>query len=421
MNKRIDPKLCIKCKGRLFCGLKECPIYSKANAIIKAKKIIKERIDKPKKDFDSSTPSVFVGHIGYPRINLALINLPFIEEKAEIYDSPKIWSLENYNAEKIISFRSLLINSKFSTNIKYTTNNRFVQTMQEAALSLKPIDLEVKLKNEPKFNITIKPDIAPSGPKAILKDVKLISNVKTNKTTDKVTSDTDLKANDAIKILYKKGFDEYYINKIFSVALLGVKKQRKFVPTRWAITAVDDIITKNIIKEIRDYKEGSYMFFFGGYLGNYYSILFIPSVWSYELFEMYLPKSGWNISNEINYVTDYESNFGRKNYAENTSGGYYATRLAIAEKLKNMKIRASALVIRVITPEYFIPLGVWVVREATRKALNNKPLTFDSLDKSLNYLKGFIKKQFSFDADYIIKNSKIINNTKKQTKLGIYK
>lgn len=39
--------------------------------------------------------------------------------------------------------------------------------------------------------------------------------------------------------------------------------------------------------------------------------------------------------------------------------------------------------IREITPDYWAPLGVWVVREAARNALQNPPQKFESIDAAL--------------------------------------
>ena len=79
----------------------------------------------------------------------------------------------------------------------------------------------------------------------------------------------------------------------------------------------------------------------------------------------------------------------RKKYAKETSGGYYAARLPIVEKLQNMKRKGNVLVFRFITEEYSVPLGVWVVREATRKALKDKGLCFGGKELMLEYSKEF--------------------------------
>jgi hypothetical protein len=79
--------------------------------------------------------------------------------------------------------------------------------------------------------------------------------------------------------------------------------------------------------------------------------------------------------------TDYENFYGRKSYATNTFGGYYATRLPILEFLERRKRQASVLAIRLETPSYWAALGVWVVRESVRKALSKKILDFRSIEE----------------------------------------
>ena len=130
-----------------------------------------------------------------------------------------------------------------------------------------------------------------------------------------------------------------------------------------------------------------------------------------------MPKASWNISNQVDYSTDYEPYQGRTNYAENCAGGFYASRLGILEKLEKSKKQASILCLRFITGEYSVPLGVWVVREATRKALENKPLEFASKELMLRYAELLVKKKFNFDLNEILGSSIILKNMKEQSKL----
>ena len=99
-----------------------------------------------------------------------------------------------------------------------------------------------------------------------------------------------------------------------------------------------------VINELKYYNEVDYGAYFGGYLGNYYLVLFLPGEWSFELFEMYVKKevNPWS-RNNLKYATDYENVFGRKEYAKETSGGYYAARLPIVEKLRKMKRKGNVL------------------------------------------------------------------------------
>jgi hypothetical protein len=189
---------------------------------------------------------------------------------------------------------------------------------------------------------------------------------------------------------------------MLSVGVFG--KQRKLVPTRWSITATDDILGKNFLDKVREQPIGEYAAHFGSYLGNYYLLLFFPEQWSYELFEMYV-KPG-----VLEYSTDYEEFSGRKNYAEQCAGGYYTVRMAIAEHLIQQKRQNTVLALRFITDEYVLPLGVWVTREATRKALASRPIKFASKDLLMNYAKLLAKKKFNVDIEPILQKSKLIKH-----------
>ena len=215
-----------------------------------------------------------------------------------------------------------------------------------------------------------------------------------------------------MNILYEKGFDEHYLTKVFSVGNLGRKTAQKLVPTRWSITAVDDTLGKQTITEIKDYKLSNYKLYFGGYLGNYYIILLFPEPWSYELFE--------TLVRTKEFMTDHENYYGRKNYAVNTVGGYYAARFSILQRLKSVKRQATVLALRFITDEYWAPLGVWVVREASKKAMNSQPIGFEDKESMINYAREFIKKQFDYDLDMILRQSVLMNSMKKQRKLSEY-
>ncbi|MFC1697216.1 hypothetical protein ACFL1H_02705, partial [Nanoarchaeota archaeon] len=406
---------CIKCKGSnpSNCGRSFCPLLLKSESMYK----VKSKLNNLKQDFQGSSPAVFVGRFGYPNINVGLLTPPEIKEDAWRYDAPQFWSNNNYQIPELIDLRSSLLNNNFKTNIlSARKQDKYLQIGQEVSMASKPVDLEVNLKNKPIIKTKFETVAPPMGPNAILKNVQITSNPKIHTKVDRVVSDIDLKANEALKYLYKNKFDENHLTKILSVGNLGLKKNRKLVPTRWSTTAVHSLIANNIITKIKDYSFYDYYAYFGSYIGNYYLILFFPEIWSYELFEMYNPKTSWNISKEIQYTTDYEPYDGRKKYAENCAGGFYSVRMATAEHLKKLKKQASCLVIRVITGEYACPLGVWVTTSSARKALENKPIKFSSMKLMLTYAEKLIKKKFNFDISNILKKSILLKNLKQQSK-----
>lgn len=401
--------LCIKCKGRKFCGKALCPVMAKSEAMFKVRKLTE-------KDFFGSSPAPFVGHYGYPYVNVGILSPPQVTKEAWKYDAPRHWAKKDYKIPKIVDYRSALINSRFKAQIK-SSKNRFLELSQEIGMASKPVDVEVNLKKRPFAGLNFTPETAPMGPRGEIKKARATENPKIHTKVDKVVSDTDLKSVEAMLYLYKNKFDENFLSRILSIGVLGLEKNRKLVPTKWSITAVDDMLGKNLIKKIKDNKVSDYLAYFGGYLGNYYVIMFFPELWSYELFETYTPNASWNTSKEVQFTTDHEIYRGRKNYAESCVGGYYSNRVVIAEKLSNLKRQASVLSLRFITGEYSVPLGVWCVREASRKALNNKPIEFPSRESMLDYAKNLIKEKFNIDADRILKHSILLKNIKQQTKL----
>jgi len=391
------------------CGKGRCPICARNNALFR----IKNKIEK--EEFTSDAVAPFVGLFGYPNINVGILAPPEQREDAWLYDAPKYWSAENYEIPRIVDFRSSLLNSRYNINIKKRI--KLLELSQDIAMSSKPVDVDIQLQEKPKFRLNLDSHIAPTGPNARLKKALITENPKIHTKVYKVFEDVDLKANEAVNYLYENKFDENFLSRLLSVGVLGLKHNRKLTPTRWSITATDDIIGKNLINQIKDYSEiNSYFSFFGNYLGNYYLILMFPEVWGYELFETYAPSS-LNFSKPLRYSTDYEDYYGRKSYAETTAGGYYTVRLAILEKFKEMKKQASVLALRFITDEYTMPLGVWITREATRKAMNNNPIEFSSKELMMEYARKLIKKKFNYNVDYLLKESILFKNIRQQKKL----
>jgi hypothetical protein len=366
-----------------------------------------------------SPPSVFIGSkLKYPLMNVGILSPLEHEDDAWVYDDEAYWAKNDFQISDVLRLRNSLLNSRFqskATDVR--SNNRFLNIAKEIAVASKPVDIEIELKNT--LNVGRKSDriLTGHGMRAGLKKARITSNVKIHQAVDKTMND-EIKAREGIEILYKKNFSEYVLNKILSVGVLGLKKDKRLVPTRWSITATDDTIGKLLLKKIRDYKWlENYELFFGEFMGNQYLIMLFPNVWSYELFELYFPGSSWNPGTEIKASTDLEWFGGRKTYASNCVGGYYAARLPILEYLSSIKRQASVLVIRLETPSYWAGLGVWVVRESVRKALQ-KNMKFNSREELIDAVKKVAKIKYDFDSEQILNQSRLLEKIKTERKLG---
>ncbi len=367
----------------------------------------------------SSPPSVFIGSkLRYPLVNVGILSPLERDDEAWVYDNSRYWADNNFAISDVIRLRGSLLNSRFQSQVQDSRlNKKFVQIAQEIAIASRPVDIEIELKSGVSVRNNLDRIETPHGMKAPLKDAKITGNVKVERKLDKLMND-EVKASEALKILYKSNFNEYSLNKILSVGVLGLKKNKRLVPTRWSITATDDTLGKSLIDEIRDYKViENYELFFGEFLGNQYAIMLFPNVWSYELFELYFPGSSWNPSKELKASTDYENFYGRKNYASSTVGGYYAARLPILEYLSGIRRQASVLAIRLETPSYWAALGVWVVRESVRKAMASQVMKFSTKKEMIESAKQISLIKYKFDPSDILIKSRLLENLKAQTTL----
>jgi hypothetical protein len=96
------------------------------------------------------------------------------------------------------------------------------------------------------------------------------------------------------------------------------------------------------------------------------------------------------------------------------AGGYYAARLPVLEKLKSIRKQAAVFAIREITPDYWAPLGVWVVREAARNTLSTEPDSFENLEEALMDMNTRINTPFHQWRD----KSELLPYVKEQTTLS---
>ncbi|RME54108.1 hypothetical protein D6777_04815 [Candidatus Woesearchaeota archaeon] len=399
---------CLICKKPLPFNSKKrlCKEHSSPQYLFKPVNLLKGN------ELEGTSPSVFVGEYGYPHVNVGILSPPVRDKNAWIYDSPTFWASEDFGKSNILSLRSSLINSKFNVTVKQQSN-KLLELAQELTLSLKPTDVDISLSNKPKSKLNFDNINLPHGPQASLLKAELSSNPSVNKKIEKTVYDTDFKSSDALSYLYKNKIDENSLIKLLSIGNLGIKSQRKLVPTKWSITAVHDNLGKFLLNKVKDNDSTGYRLYFSGYLHNYFLILFFPDVWSYELFETYVGSS-------LDYTTDHEFYDGRTSYASNCVGGYYASRLAVLEKLNSLRRQAKVLVLRFTELSYDTPLGVWVVLEAVRKCLSTKGLEFSSKEEMLDSARKIIYNKFRININYFLNKSKILEYINNQKRLFQY-
>jgi hypothetical protein len=390
-----------------LCGRPRCPIQSRINAM----RPLTSEISKTSL-FGASPPAVFVGRWGYPQVSVGPMVPPARGEEARILDDPGNWY--GKGIEEVIDMRSRLVRSNFRANVRAARHSdRLLSLTQELAMSSNPVDTEVWLKKPPSLRIRYDGVLSPMGPSGIIRDARLSENPSVSRDVEYVVSDYDLLASDALRELHTRGIDVYQTARLMTAGLLGVKKDRKLVPTRWAITAVDSNVSDHLSSEVTGYQELSEVLLFSAeYLGNHFEILLLPGSYSFELIEMWLPRSVWVGSGPAQVVADYEDWRPKSEYSP-LGGGYYATRLAALEHLRRIRRQARVLAIREISPEYWAPLGVWVVRETARRALSMPPQRFGTVDEALQA----VAHKFKVPRDRWSAESSLLRELREQLRL----
>ena len=321
----------------------------------------------------ASPPSVFVGRKDYPKVYAGPL-IPQSHGDTQMMDFPERW-LEKQPSD-VINFRMQLVRGKQRTDVN-DTESRLVTMLREVTLSKKSVEMEAEFKKEPR-GIFFNEETQPFGPSAPLEKIE-IESAKFEHHMEKAYCDTDMLARDAVIYLYRNGVPVSSVQKAFSTASFGIR--RKLVPTRWSITAVDDALAMHLLEKVKTYpKVDSYKVYEFKAYNNFFAILLLPTGWQYEFLEAFIRVMG---SEEVMF-SDWEPFQGRKEYAS-IGGCYYSTKLAIAEKLEEMKKQAGVIVFRESYPGY-TPLGVWLVRECARAALESAPKEFGDLSSSVKYI-----------------------------------
>ncbi len=320
----------------------------------------------------SSPPSVFVGSYGYPKVLVGPM-LPPIHGNTSILDSPENWT--GKKLEDIVNYRLSLVRG--IKPIKITeTDQRYVENLQEMSMATKATDAEMELVKNASPVVSIDGDSPIFGPIGEIKSAKFAVS-SSDKSIQKMYYDKDLLAQDAIIELYNRGIEVSRIQKCLSIGMFG--KDRRLVPTKWSITATDDMISKSLVEKILDYNliDTTYVFSYN-HLGNFFSVIISPSRWMFEMQEAWYDEKG-----NVGFGSDFEDARGLDHYPE-TSGAHFASRLAVSEYLEKKQSQAGVMVLREIRPEYAVPVGVWQVREGVRMALKQNPMIAPNFTEGLD-------------------------------------
>ena len=350
----------------------------------------------------SVSPSIFVGRSNYPRVSTGLLSPVGREERAAAFETSAAWYDEGVSIGDVFERRTSLLNATRGVDVRdagvdgtgtgsavaggggptggtsvHDAWDGWLGVQREVAIADRPVDVEIGLDGTPDLDFEVGPEDVktPTGPRAAARDATLGENPHVPRPVKKTLADDDWRAEGAMTYLYRRGFDVYDVNTVLSAGALGRGENRRLVPTRWSITAVDDTIGAYLRGSIRDAPAiDSIEVHRNEYLGNAFWVVLVPGRWEYELVELKAPGSIWNPDPEagVYLAAASEGRDGRTGYVDETAGAYYAARLGVLEHLDDRGRQAKALVCRHVSDDYWGPVGVWQVREAVRNAFEGE-------------------------------------------------
>lgn len=337
--------------------------------------------------YETRYPELFIGPGTFEKKEDAIGNEP------NKWINNKTTEIENLRRKQIFAFKNY-------SKIDAKNPSKDIEEIQNLIKSEKETEVEIDVSTK---KIDLREKISGVDNKAVnLEKIKIIDNIKVSRQVDKITSDKQMKAKDAIIEYFQKTEDVYKIEQLLSMGLLGLKKDRIFVPTRWSITSIDDILGKNLFLEIKNnkiidrIKMHKYEFY-----GNKFYAIFLPYSWGFEMQE---------IVNKELVSYDFEINEPKKEYAYQVTGAYYAARLIVLQYLKEKGVCSRIIILRDIDNKY-TSKGVWVIRESIREALKEEEIVFEDINKLIFYIEKIL------GYPWVLQKSEILKQIKFQKRL----
>jgi hypothetical protein len=402
-----DPTMCLRCRAaQMLCGKPVCPILLKYDAFAKTlPMIVGTALD------GSSPPALFVGRFGWPKVSIGPLLTPEHGDTL-LFDTPEAWV--GRPVRELVGFRTGLVRGTHPVHVDDAEQPiRMVEDVQLLARASDSVEAEARFLRPPRGHLALSDEIPPYGPSAPIGSVRFDVR-RVDEKVERLVDDTDATARIAVEELYHRGVRVSRIQRAFSAGTLGRRGRRRFVPTRWSITAVDDLVSKLNLEQIRDFPPLSeYRVHRYTALDNRWVIVLLPGAYRYESIEAWYPNTLWNPApGEVVMAGDHERFHGRTSYAS-IGGCYYAARLATSEALLRENRQAGVLVLREVHPGEVLPLGVWNVREHVREALRHPPERPATLEECLS----LVQSTFAIPLPRWLRASALLHEARTQRRL----
>ncbi|MCH2268225.1 hypothetical protein [Candidatus Thalassarchaeum betae] len=388
-----------------MCGISPCPLLADIRGRLPAAETssVSELVG-------PSPPSLFVGRYGYPKVRTGPSAAWLADEDADaaplVSGDPA--DLFGRPLEEVAARHANLITGGSAMSVKSPRSpDAMLETTQQIAMAESSVDVELDFAKPIMvgMNPTFDSMSTPLGPSGEVLRAEVVGHVSIPRKVDAVANEDDLLAVDAMDELTEASIGEAQISRLLSSGLLGREGSRKLVPTRWSITATDDMLSKRLWERVREHPSlDKVLVYEATYLDNIFHIILTPGLWAFHMLEAWTRGSVWTGTGKV--LGDWEDLKPRSEYAHRITGAYYSARLGVLEQMDSMRRSGACLLWRDIGPGYWAPVGVWLIRETVREAMKQAPKQFDSLKHAVDYVAPRVSAPDDLRNSWFVKRSR---------------
>jgi hypothetical protein len=388
-----------------MCGISPCPLLAdiRGRLPVAETSSVSELVG-------PSPPSLFVGRYGYPKVRTGPSAAWLADEDADaaplVSGDPA--DLFGRPLEEVAARHANLITGGSAMSVKSPRSpDAMLETTQQIAMAESSVDVELDFAKPIMvgMNPTFDSMSTPLGPSGEVLRAEVVGHVSIPRKVDAVANEDDLLAVDAMDELTEASIGEAQISRLLSSGLLGREGSRKLVPTRWSITATDDMLSKRLWERVREHPSlDKVLVYEATYLDNIFHIILTPGLWAFHMLEAWTRGSVWTGTGKV--LGDWEDLKPRSEYAHRITGAYYSARLGVLEQMDSMRRSGACLLWRDIGPGYWAPVGVWLIRETVREAMKQAPKQFDSLKHAVDYVAPRVSAPDDLRNSWFVKRSR---------------
>ena len=388
-----------------MCGISPCPLLAdiRGRLPVAETSSVSELVG-------PSPPSLFVGRYGYPKVRTGPSAAWLADEDADaaplVSGDPA--DLFGRPLEEVAARHANLITGGSAMSVKSPRSpDAMLETTQQIAMAESSVDVELDFAKPIMvgMNPTFDSMSTPLGPSGEVLRAEVVGHVSIPRKVDAVANEDDLLAVDAMDELTEASIGEAQISRLLSSGLLGREGSRKLVPTRWSITATDDMLSKRLWERVREHPSlDKVLVYEATYLDNIFHIILTPGLWAFHMLEAWTRGSVWTGTGKV--LGDWEDLKPRSEYAHRITGAYYSARLGVLEQMDSMRRSGACLLWRDIGPGYWAPVGVWLIRETVREAMKQAPKQFDSLKHAVDYVAPKVSAPDDLRNSWFVKRSR---------------